>query len=196
MCPLVFKIVSCQSNPVQDGWAADLTALLGAKPRRLSRWSELGLWGALHCLRKLPNPDLSATISIRVYSRNGTINATRQALAQIDEHLPMPVTFMQTLPGQLFNAIGTALDWHGDGFTIAGVNRVQAEASMLRNIRQAALLAWVDELPQQVSRWCLLERVAEPDVKSDWESVSSIFETADDVQWLQLSADGKLQQAW
>ena len=84
MCPMAFKIVSCQNNPVQDDWAADLTALLGAKPRRLSRWSELGLWGALCCLRKLPNPDLSAPISIRVYSENGTINATRQALVQID----------------------------------------------------------------------------------------------------------------
>jgi hypothetical protein len=194
MSPMTFKILSCHNDPVQAGWEERMVALLGSKPRRLSRWCELGLWGALSCLRKSPNGHFSSLIAIRVYSESGTIHATRKALAQLDEHLPMPVTFMQTLPGQLFNAIGAAVGWHGDGCTVAGVNRREAEITMLQNIQQAALLAWVDEVPEAVSRWIFLERVKFV-TASDWGNVTSIFETSNAMGWLQLSADGKLFQA-
>jgi hypothetical protein len=195
MDPMIYKILSCHSDPVQEGWERRLVDLLSSKPRRLSRWCELGLWGALSCVRKVSDGDLSSTVSIRVYSENGTIHATRKALAQTDEHLPMPVTFMQTLPGQLFNAIGAAVEWHGDGCTVAAATRQQAEIAMLQNVRQMALLAWVDEVPEAVSRWILLERVVAPALTSSWEPVAGLFEISDEMIWLQLGADGKLFQA-
>jgi hypothetical protein len=195
MDPMIYKILSCHSDSVQEGWERRLVDLLGSKPRRLSRWCELGLWGALSCVRKVSDDDLSSTVSIRVYSENGTIHATRKALAQTDEHLPMPVTFMQTLPGQLFNAIGAAVEWHGDGCTVAAATRQQAEVTMLQNVQKMALLAWVDEVPTAISRWILIERVAAPALTSSWESVASLFEISDEMIWLQLGADGKLFQA-
>ncbi len=192
---MFFKILSCHNSPVQEGWQAHLVGLMGSKPRRLSRWCELGLWGALSCLRKSADGQFSSQVPIRVYSESGTIQATRKALAQLDEHLPMPVTFMQTLPGQLFNAIGAAVGWHGDGYTVAGLSRQQAEISILQNIQQSTLLAWVDEVPEAVSHWIFLQRVTEPDVRSGWDSVTSVFETSEAMQWLQLGTDGRLLQA-
>lgn len=195
MNPMTFKILSCHNAPVQDGWEDHLVGLLGSKPRRLSRWCELGLWGALSCLRKSTNSHFSSLVAIRVSSENGTIHATQKALVQMNEHLPMPVTFMQTLPGQLFNAIGAAVGWHGDGCTVAGASRQQADIAMLQNIQQAALLAWVDDVPEAVSRWIFLKRVAVSAITPDWDCVTSVFKTSDKMRWLQLSADGQLFQA-
>lgn len=195
MSPMTFKILSCHNDPVREGWEGHLVGLLGSKPRRLSRWCELGLWGALSCLRKSNASHFSSLIAIRVFSEHGTIHATQKALVQMNEHLPMPVTFMQTLPGQLFNAIGAAVGWHGDGCTVAGASRQQADIAMLQNIQQAALLAWVDDEPEAVSRWIFLERVTVSAIKSDWDRVASVFATSDQMRWLQLNADGQLFQA-
>ena len=193
--PMVFRIIAGHNLSVPEDWQEQLVDLLGSKPRRQSRWCELGLWGALRCLHNTNNNPLSGHVSIRVYSENGTIEATRKALEQAGEHLPLPVTFMQTLPGQLFNALGSALGWHGDGCSIAGANRQQTEIEMLRNIRQTSLLAWVDEVPEMVSLWVLLERTTAPDIPLVWTAVTSIFEISEATQWVQLDAAGKLFQA-
>ena len=133
-------------------------------------------------------------VAIRVYTEYGTINPTLMAIAQTRDDLIMPYTFMQTQPGQLFNAIGTALNWHGDGYTTSSEQRQQTELTLLQGIKQSALLAWVDEVPELISRWIWLEKT-DVGTERDWQPVDSIFQTSDHARWLKIDADESIFQA-
>jgi hypothetical protein len=190
----IFKIKACANAPIADDWGAQLVTLLGSKPRRLSRWCELGLFGALSCIKQTGQTELPNDVAIRVYSEYGTLNATRAAIEQADEHLPMPFTFMQTQPCQIFNALGTALGWHGDGCAVSSVTRLQSEIALLQGIQHSALLAWVDEVPEPVSRWIWLEE-AQPSGELNWEIADCVFQTSAKTRWLKVERGNVLFHA-
>ncbi|MES2673034.1 MAG: hypothetical protein V4660_02285 [Pseudomonadota bacterium] len=220
----IFHIKACHNLPPDPNWREQLINLLGSKPRRLSSWCELGMYGALKCLNnseqipasdislfattlphaaipattRLPTPQipinrLSSEVSLRVFSEYGTIAATRSALGQACEYLPMPFTFMQTQPGQLFNALGTTLGWHGDGYSTTYENRQQGEVALLNSFKQSALLAWVDEERELISRWIWLEEATLSPKANEfnelkWQVVESIFQTSGVARWLKVDA--------
>jgi hypothetical protein len=190
----IFKIKACANAPIEKDWSSQLVTLLGGRPRRLSRWCELGLFGALSCIKQSGQTGLPSDVAIRVYSEYGTLNATRSAIEQADEHLPMPFTFMQTQPCQIFNALGTTLGWHGDGCAVSSVTRLQGEIALLRGIRQSALLASVDEVPEPVSRWIWLEETQLIN-EVNWEIAASIFQTSVKACWLKIDSDNVIFQA-
>jgi hypothetical protein len=216
----IFHINACHNLPPDRNWREQLITLLGSKPRRLSSWCELGIYGALKCLKnpgqnpptdaalldiplfhtRSPVTRLSSEVSLRVFSEYGTIAATRSALAQACEFLPMPFTFMQTQPGQLFNALGTTLDWHGDGYSTTYENRQQGEAALLNSFKQSALLAWVDEERELISRWIWLEEATlnlNMNVFNElnWQVVASIFQTSGVARWLKIDATQHIFEA-
>jgi hypothetical protein len=190
----IFTIKACSNTPIPNDWNAQLVTLLGSKPRRLSHWCELGLYGALSCIKQSGQTSLSSDVAIRVYSEYATVNATRMAMEQAAEHLPMPFTFMQTQPCQIFNALGTAVGWHGDGYVTSSVNRQQCEIALLQNIQQSALLAWVDEVPEPISRWIWLEEVQSSD-ELNWQIVDSVFQTSEKRRWLKIDSGNMIFQA-
>ena len=203
----IFQIKACHNVSPDHNWREQLINMLGSKPRRLSSWCELGMFGALSCLKKsmqiqLANApsttQLSSEVSLRVYSEYGTIAATRSALAQACENLPMPFTFMQTQQGQLFNALGTTLGWHGDGYSTTYENRRFGELALLNSFNGSALLAWVDEERELISRWIWLEDVT-PNLNNNglnnngfnepnWQIIDSIFQTSEAARWLKIDA--------
>lgn len=187
----IFAIKACRNSSIENDWSAQLAILLGSKPRRLSRWCELGLFGALSCIKQSGQYDLSSDVAIRVYSEYGTVNATRIAMEQASEHLPMPFTFMQTQPCQIFNALGSAVGWHGDGSVISGINQQQSEWALLQGINQSALLAWVDEVPEPISCWIWLERTT-VEIDVDWVAIDSIFDTPNNMRWLKIDASDQI----
>ena len=205
----VFHIKACHNLPPESNWREQLIDLLGSKPRRLSRWCELGMFGALSCLKKSGQFQLSSEVSLRVYSEYGTIAATRSALEQACEYLPMPFTFMQTQPGQLFNALGTAIGWHGDGYSTAYGDRQRGELALLHSFTQSALLAWVDEELELISRWIWLEDVT-PNTNTnspnknnpnknaiiEWRAIDSIFQTSAAARWLKVDAEHNIFEAY
>jgi hypothetical protein len=190
----IFNIIACSNNPIEENWSTQLVSLLGSKPRRLSRWCELGLFGGLSCISKTGQLHLPNDVPVRVYSEYATIHATHMALEQASEHLPMPFTFMQTQPSQLLNALGTALGWHGDGSTLAGIARQQTEIALLQSIRQSALLAWVDEEPELISRWIWLEEI-ESNIGQNWQVAESIFQTSSNARWVKIDSDNVIFEA-
>lgn len=189
-----FEIRACSNGAIGSDWEAQLAGWLKSPPRRLSRWTKLGLFGALQCLRQSGAAALPNAVPIRVHSEYGTLAATKVAVAQASDHLPMPFSFMQTQPGQLFNALGTALDWHGDGALVSCSDRVHSEIALLRGIRQAALLAWVDDEPALLSRWIWLQQAtmtAEP----QWRRAGSLFDVTATARWLKIDHDNQIYQA-
>lgn len=190
----IFRIRACRNQPVDHDWQAQLASLLGSKPRRLSRWCELGLFGALACIGQTGQRHLSNQVAIRIDSESGTLHATRAALAQANEHLPMPFTFMQTQPSQLFHALGTALNWHGAGYTTCCSRRAQRDAMLLLGIGQAALLGRVDEEPALVSHWIWLEKISDLPPLS-WRPAAGLFAMQPDAGWLKVEAGNRFFQS-
>lgn len=191
----VFKVVAAQLGQVSEDWRKELIDLLGSKPRRLSPWCELGLWGALSCIAKTGQRSLSDAVAIRLYCELGTIATTRKALEQMQEGLPMPFTFIQTQPGQLFNALGITLGWHGDGLTTSYNEPRRGEASLLQGSHQAILLAWVEEQPLARSHWLYLEKAQQLAGARDWRPVASLFQIDANATWLKIDAEQHIFQA-
>ncbi|TCS36336.1 hypothetical protein EDC30_107153 [Paucimonas lemoignei] len=189
-----FKVIVSSSAPIEEDWSVQLVTLLGSRPRRLSRWCELGLFGGLSCISKTGQLHLPNDVPIRVYSEYATIHSTHKAIEQASQHLPMPFTFMQTQPSQLFNALGTALGWQGDGYTVAGITRKQSETALLRNLKRSALLGWVDEEPELISRWIWLEET-DGNVRENWRNADSIFQLQAHTRWLKIDSENTLFEA-
>jgi hypothetical protein len=194
MNDIYFKINASHNAPVSESWRTQLTAMMGGKPRRLSTWCELGLFGALSFIKTTSKTFLPGVVPIRVYTESGTISTTWRAIEQNKEHMPMPFTFMQTQPSQLFNALGGALSWNGDGATFSSKNRHEYENFVLRDIQQSSVLAWVEEDPSPKSAWIWLEKTTFDNEKS-WQKIDSVFHTTTSASWLKLSVDGEIYQA-
>ena len=110
------------------------------------------------------------------------------------EGLPMPFTFMQTQTGQLFNALGSALGWHGDGVTTAASNTHIGEVALLASLKCSSLFACVDDVPTPVSEWIWLEPVGALD-ELEWLALDSLFAVKPSTQWLKLDGQQRLFQA-
>lgn len=114
-------------HPLPDGWPEQLTALLGAKPRRMGEWAQMALYGALSCVERARDKSLlRAAGQLVLLSRRGTKTATTHALAEMQEGLPMPLTFLQTQPSQLLASLVNVMGWQGGAVFLGGADPVQA----------------------------------------------------------------------
>jgi hypothetical protein len=140
--------------PPAADWRAQLAQLLGEKPRRIGLWAELGLYGALRCMAEAGEKSLPRDAVLLVASRGGTHAATRAALDQMQDDLPMPLTFLQTQPSQLLALLAARLDFPGNACFLAGASL--AEATKLAEMqagRGGALVGRVDDVDGGVTEW-------------------------------------------
>lgn len=196
-----FHVRASFTQPVPSDWRDQLVTLLGNRPRRLSTWCELGLFGALTCLQPhfltTGKSALSSDIMIKLITYRGSMVASKKAIAQMGDGLPMPFTFMQTQTGQLFNALGSALGWHGDGVTTAASNTHIGEVALLASLKCSSLLASVDDVPAALSAWIWLEPIGALDelVELEWLALDSLFAIKPSAQWIKLDQQQRLFQA-
>ena len=151
----------CSAAPPPADWREELTHLLGAKPRRIGTWAELGLYGALHCMADAGEKTLPQDALLLLTSQRGTYAATSIALAQMRDDLPMPLTFLQTQPSQLLALLTAQMDWTGHACFLAGA---QAQDMLRLGSAQAGdggmLLGCVDETNGGSTNWLRLCRGA------------------------------------
>ena len=144
----------CIEAPPIVNWREQLAQMLGEKPRRIGQWAELGLYGALRCMADAGEAALPANALLMVASRSGTHVATRVALDQMGDDLPMPLTFLQTQPSQLLALLAARLCWQGNASFLAGASL--DEARMLAEAmpdRGGALVGWVDDANGGATEW-------------------------------------------
>lgn len=144
----------CIASPPPADWRERLAQMLGAKPRRIGTWAELGLYGALCCMADAGEKTLPQDAQIWLASRRGTYAATGIVLDQLREDLPMPLAFLQTQPNQLLALLAAQLDWQGQACFVAGAG---PEALLRLAAAQAGkdgmLLGWVDEMAGGETNW-------------------------------------------
>lgn len=103
-------------DPPPVGWRDALAARLGQRPRRIGEWAELALHGARQCVDAAGEGALPSGARIRVSSLGGARSATHAGMAAYRAGLlPLPFDFMQAQPALMLAALGTALEWQGDG---------------------------------------------------------------------------------
>ncbi len=110
----------CIATPPPADWRDQLAQRLGAKPRRIGTWAELGLYGALRCMADAGETTLPQDAQIWLGSQRGTHAATAAVLDQLRDDLPMPLAFLQTQPSQLLALLAAQLEWKGHACFVAG----------------------------------------------------------------------------
>lgn len=162
--------------PAPADWREQLARMLGAKPRRIGTWAELGLYGALRCMADAGEVTLPQDAQIWLGSRRGTYAATGIVLDQLREDLPMPLAFLQTQPSQLLALLAAQLDWKGHACFVAGS---EPQALMRLASAQAGnggvLLGWVDEMDGGASNWLRLRPCEDPDGEYREASTATLF---------------------
>jgi hypothetical protein len=149
----------CDATPPDD-WRDQLTAMLGANPRRIGRWAELALFGALRCMADAGETQLPDDAILVLGSRFGTHAATADAIGQMADDLPMPLIFLQTQPSQVLALLADRLHWQGHGCFLAG--GTMADARRLAELQAGAggaLLGWVEDRSGGITHWLRLRRV-------------------------------------
>jgi fermentation-respiration switch protein FrsA (DUF1100 family) len=144
----------CSETPPAADWRQQLAQMLGEKPRRIGLWAELGLYGALRCMADAGEKTLPSDAVLILASRGGTHVATRAALDQMQDDLPMPLTFLQTQPSQLLALLAARLDFPGNACFLAGAGL--AEARKLAETQAGcggALVGRVDEDDGGATEW-------------------------------------------
>jgi hypothetical protein len=147
----------CIAAPPPADWREQLTRMLGAKPRRIGTWAELGLYGALGCMADAGDKTLPADAQIWLGSRRGTYAATDIVLDQMRGDLPMPLAFLQTQPSQLLALLAAQLQWQGNACFVAGgepgalLRLAAAQAG-----KDGILLGWLDEMSGGETCWLRL----------------------------------------
>jgi hypothetical protein len=140
--------------PPAADWRERLAQMLGEKPRRIGLWAELGLYGALRCMAEAGEKALPRNAVLVVASRSGTHVATRAALDQMQDDLPMPLTFLQTQPSQLLALLAARLDFPGNVCFLAGASLAEArKLAETQAGRGGALVGRVDEADGGVTEW-------------------------------------------
>ena len=151
----------CLAAPPPADWREQLTQLLGAKPRRIGTWAELGLYGALRCLADAGETTLPSDAILLLTSRRGTYAATGVALEQVRGDALMPLTFLQTQPSQLLALLAAQLDWTGHAcFFAAAQPQELLRLAAVQAGAGGALLGCVDEAEGGFSHWLRLRRSA------------------------------------
>jgi len=162
----IFRISGrCIASPPPPDWREHLTEMLGAKPRRIGTWAELGLYGALRCMADAGEAELPKDAVLMLSSQRGTYAATDIVLAQMREDLPMPLAFLQTQPSQLLALLAAQLKWQGHACFFADT---QLAALLHLAAAQAGssgvLLGWVDEMDGGASNWLRLACATAPGI--------------------------------
>ncbi|MBI4995328.1 MAG: hypothetical protein HZC22_00170 [Rhodocyclales bacterium] len=144
----------CSEAPPAADWRERLTQMLGERPRRIGLWAELGLYGALRCMAEAGEQALPKEAVLMLASRGGTHVATRAALDQMQDDLPMPLTFLQTQPSQLLALLAARLAFPGNACFLAGAGLGEARALAERQAgRGGALVGWVDDAAGGATEW-------------------------------------------
>lgn len=147
----------CIAAPPPAGWREQLAQMLGAKPRRIGTWAEMGLYGALSCMADAGETKLVPEAQIWLGSRRGTYAATAIVLEQLRDDLPMPLVFLQTQPSQMLALLAARLDWNGHACFIAGAEpRALLRLAAAQAGEGGMLLGWVDEMDGGSTNWLRL----------------------------------------
>jgi hypothetical protein len=147
----------CIAAPPPADWREQLAQMLGAKPRRIGIWAELGLYGALRCMADAGEKTLPRDAQIWLGSRRGTYAATATVLEQLNEDLPMPLAFLQTQPSQLLALLAAQMDWKGHACFVAGANPLDLVRLAAAQVGKAGLLlGMVDEMNGGSTNWLRL----------------------------------------
>ena len=153
-----FSVVGrCVATPPPADWREQLAQQLGAKPRRIGTWAELGLYGALRCMSDAAETTLPPDAILLLTSRRGTYVATGAALNQMRDDLLMPLTFLQTQPSQLLALLAAKLDWTGHACFLAATQ--PRDLLLLASAQSGAcgaLLGCVDETNGGSTNWLRL----------------------------------------
>ena len=162
----VYRIrARCVEQPAAADWCEQLVNRLGSRPRRLGRWSELGLYGALKCLASDSQNTLTDHAALVLSSQHGPALAMRAAVLQAREDLPLPMTFLQTQPSHLLAALSAQLGWRGDARFIVHAEPLAVLAlglSIADRHSDGLLLGWVNEVEAESSLWLRMQSVADP----------------------------------
>jgi len=178
----------CLASPPLPDWRERLSGMLGARPRRMGTWAELGMYGALSCLADARETSLAPDALLMLGSRRGTCIPTRQALEQMRDDLPMPLTFLQTQPSQVLASLAAQMHWRGHAeFIAGGTPQALLHLAAAQCGRAGMLLGWVDETDGGSSRWLRLRPCAE----SGGDLVASAeFAFSPDVTHIRLAGRG------
>jgi hypothetical protein len=151
------------AQPLAADWQEQLVIRLGSRPRRLGRWAELGLYGALECMAANAESTLAEHAALMLSSQHGPALAMHSALTQAREGLPLPLTFLQTQPSQLLATLSTQLRWCGDARFVTNPDPLAVLAlAMAGHHAGGLLLGWVHELETESSLWLRLQPVSDP----------------------------------
>lgn len=166
----------CIATPPPSDWRERLAQMLGARPRRIGAWAELGLYGALRCMADAGEKNLRQDAQIWLGSRRGTYAATDIVLDQMREDLPMPLAFLQTQPSQLLALLGAQLAWKGHACFVAGGDPL----SLMRLAAAKAgeggvLLGWLDEMDGGETNWVRLRPCEDVSGKFVAASAETLF---------------------
>ncbi len=148
----------CLAAPPPLDWREQLAGMLGAKPRRIGLWAELGMYGALSCLADAGETTLPQDALLVLGSARGTYSPTGQVLEQMRDDLPMPLTFLQTQPSQLLALLAAQMRWRGQAAFIAGGSpQALLQLASVQCGSAGMLLGWVDEMEGGSSLWLRLK---------------------------------------
>lgn len=147
----------CIATPPPTDWRDQLAQRLGAKPRRIGTWAELGLYGALCCMADAGETTLPQDAQIWLGSQRGTHAATAAVLDQLRDDLPMPLAFLQTQPSQLLALLAAQMDWKGHACFVAGGDPQGLLRLAAAEPRDGGLLlGWVDDMDGGSTNWLRL----------------------------------------
>jgi hypothetical protein len=179
----------CLAAPPPPDWRERLAAMLGARPRRMGTWAELGMYGALSCLADAREAALAPNALLMLGSRRGTYMPTGQALEQMRDDLPMPLTFLQTQPSQLLASLAAQMRWRGHAeFIAGGTPQALLHLAAAQCGSAGVLLGWVDETDGGGSQWLRLKPENGADAAAP---VASMF--LPDVAHIRLAEAGQQQ---
>jgi hypothetical protein len=148
----------CNAAPPPADWREQLARMLGAKPRRIGTWAELGIYGALNCMADAGEKTLQPDAQIWLGSQRGTYAATATVLSQLGDDLPMPLAFLQTQPSQLLAMLAAKLEWKGQACFMAGSDPLALlRLAATQAGRDGLLLGWLDEMEGGTSNWLRLK---------------------------------------
>ena len=151
----------CIAAPPPADWREQLAQWLGAKPRRIGTWAELGLYGALRCMADAGEKTLPPDALLLLTSRRGTYAATSAALVQMHDGLPLPLTFLQTQPSQLLALLAAQMDWTGHACFLAGAQPQDLLRLAAVQVGEGGvLLGCLDETNDGSTNWLRLRRGA------------------------------------
>jgi hypothetical protein len=166
----------CFATPPPSDWREQLTQMLGAKPRRIGTWAELGLYGALRCIADSGETTLPKGAQIWLGSRRGTFAATSIVLDQLRDDLPMPLAFLQTQPSQLLALLAVQMKWSGNACFVAGTEpQALLQLAAAQTDNDGLLLGWVDEMDGGSTNWLRLHHIASLDENSVSAPATEMF---------------------